>query len=152
MKHLIIIASLLVAACSAEPTPVDDGKLEDALAKLEQAQADLAKAKDDSAQAGLGAASKAMTTIAEVDEMADPPSLCWQDYCPCEKTVTALDVTICRNARAGVAMSDDQGSIGAGAQDMKREGDRLNAEMDGVMSDDRAQREQLKAVAERYDY
>ena len=84
MKHLIIIASLLVAACSAEHTPVDDGKLEDALAKLEQAQADLAKAKDDSAQAGLGAASKAMTTIAEVDEMADRsrlPSAQAQGYC-----------------------------------------------------------------------
>lgn len=65
----------------------------------------------------------------------DAPKLCWQDYCPCDGPETALDRTICRNARGGIEMSDDQWAIGAQARDSKREGDRLNAEMDAILSD-----------------
>lgn len=61
--------------------------------------------------------------------------LCWQDYCPCEKTETPLDTTICRNAKGGIEMSDDQWALGAQARDSKRAGDRLNREMDEIISD-----------------
>jgi hypothetical protein len=64
--------------------------------------------------------------------------LCWQDYCPCDHPVTALDRTICRNARAGVAMSDEQWSIGAEARDLKYAGDESNRQMDEVISDMKA--------------
>lgn len=76
------------------------------------------------------------------DNDAAKPSqkLCWQDYCPCDETVTALDRTICRNARGGVEMSDDQWAIGAQARDSKREGDRLSREMDNIISDMRTNR------------
>lgn len=70
-------------------------------------------------------------------------SLCWQDYCPCREPVNALDRTICRNAIAGVEMSDDQWSIGAMARDLKRDGDESNRQMDEVMRDARSQRQQL---------
>ena len=69
--------------------------------------------------------------------------LCWHGYCPCERPVNALDRTICRNARGGVEMSDDQWSIGAMARDLKRDGDESNRQMDEVMRDARSQRQQL---------
>jgi hypothetical protein len=71
--------------------------------------------------------------------------LCWQDYCPCEHPETGLDHTICRNARAGVEMSDDQWSIGAMARDVKRSGDESNRQMDEVMRDTEAQRRELRS-------
>ena len=65
-------------------------------------------------------------------EKAEPVNLCWQDYCPCESSETALDRTICRNAKGGIEMTDDQWSIGAMARDMKRDGDRLKREIDDI--------------------
>ena len=82
-------------------------------------------------------------TVASLRAMHSPRALCWQDYCPCENPVNALDRTICRNARAGVEMSDDQWSIGAMARDLKRDGDESNRQMDEVMRDARSQRQQL---------
>ena len=82
-------------------------------------------------------------TAASLRAMHSPRALCWQDYCPCENPVNGLDRTICRNARAGVEMSDDQWSIGAMARDLKRDGDESNRQMDEVMRDARSQRQQL---------
>lgn len=72
--------------------------------------------------------------------------LCWQDYCPCDDPVTALDHTICRNARGGIEMTDDQWSIGAMARDLKYSGDESNRQMDEVMSDAQAQRASQSAA------
>ena len=66
MKYHMAIASLLIAACSPEPKPVDDRKLEDALAKIEKAEADLKKAMESSAQGAPAAASKALASVDEV--------------------------------------------------------------------------------------
>ena len=79
----------------------------------------------------------------EWEANAAKPKLCWHGYCPCEQPVNALDRTICRNARAGVEVSDDQWSIGAMARDLKRDGDESNRQMDEVMRDARSQRQQL---------
>ena len=107
-------------------------------------EAELAKLRADSARLAGSEESKSQEdpdAVAEADEPeseANPAaSLCWQDYCPCESPETSLDITICRNARGGIEMSDDQWSIGAMARDSKREGDRLNAEMDTILKEGR---------------
>ena len=117
---------------------------------LEKAKAEIAKLEKENTELKNVKASKitkpklpkAETGLDDYDpefghsESATPRrNLCWQDYCPCDETVTALDITICRNARGGVGMSDDQWAIGAQARDSKREGDRLSREMDGILSE-----------------
>ena len=67
--------------------------------------------------------------------MPDGTDLCWQDYCPCTDAVNALDHTICRNAKGGIEMSDDQWSIGAQAHDAKIEGDRASRDMKAIIDD-----------------
>lgn len=76
----------------------------------------------------------------EATTKAPNRQLCWQDYCPCDNPETPLDSTICRNARGGIEMSDDQWSIGAQARDMKRSGDRANREMEQIISEMPARR------------
>tara|TARA_R110002110_G_scaffold151417_1_gene343593 strand:- start:42 stop:482 length:441 start_codon:yes stop_codon:yes gene_type:complete len=78
------------------------------------------------------------------EDVQPEDDLCWQDYCPCENPETALDHTICRNARGGIEMSDEQWSFGAMSRDIKRSGDEANRQMDEVLSDAAAQRAELR--------
>lgn len=135
MKLHPILFSVLLLSCTPEPTPVDDSKAEAALAELEAAKAELAKVRAEAAKAMAAKPDPALATAYEPEQETPAPSLCWQDYCPCESPETSLDQTICRNARAGIAMSDEQWSIGAMARDSKRQGDRLSAEMDDILAD-----------------
>lgn len=48
---------------------------------------------------------------------------CWDDYCPCDRDdpdFGYLDVTLCRKLRMGMAVSDDEFSIGAAGRDARR--------------------------------
>ncbi|NCP11686.1 MAG: hypothetical protein GW859_06995 [Sphingomonadales bacterium] len=54
---------------------------------------------------------------------AQSPGRCWQDYCPCDSTdpdYGYMDVPICRNLRGGVAVSDEQFSLGAASRDARK--------------------------------
>ena len=155
MKHLLIASLLLLGACQPTPEPVEEVNVDETLAKLNETQVNLREAETKAAQAATTATTKAKSSVDDASarwSCTDPedhecietgphdvPRLCWQDYCPCDDTVTALDGMLCRNARGGIEMSDDQWAIGAQARDSKREGDRLNAEMDGIIADMRAQ-------------
>jgi hypothetical protein len=144
---LALLAMLSLAACQ-QPDGAQSGntdelqKAQAEIARLEKANASLIAEKAKAAQK-IGAP---MDYDYEGDEAAADavaaPSrkLCWQDYCPCENPETPLDTTICRNAKGGIEMSDEQWAIGAQARDSKRSGDRLNREMDDILSDMRSKR------------
>ncbi len=49
---------------------------------------------------------------------------CWMDYCPCDTKDPDYgwaDVSICRNVRGGVPVSDKIMSMGAQARDVRRQ-------------------------------
>ena len=146
---LSVIIGLTTAACgpSQKFVPPDQEELSrrvrEAAAKTDQVRADNEKAEDAAKRAALDSTSSAIASTDEYNGGGEADSegsaLCWQDYCPCDAPETVLDRTICRNAKGGIDMSDDQWAIGAQARDSKREGDRLNAEMDNIISDMRTQ-------------
>jgi hypothetical protein len=154
---LALLAMLSLAACQ-QPDGAQSGntdelqKAQAEIARLEKANASLIAEKAKAAQKSP-AEKKAKDEIgapmdydyegdeAAADAVAAPSrKLCWQDYCPCENPETPLDTTICRNAKGGIEMSDEQWAIGAQARDSKRSGDRLNREMDDILSDMRSKR------------
>lgn len=58
-----------------------------------------------------------------VTALDDSPtqSECWEDYCPCEGEQGGPDAYICRNLRAGIPVSDEQMSLGAGMRDARKQ-------------------------------
>jgi membrane-bound lytic murein transglycosylase B len=153
LSVLLLIFALSACQQASRDTSQAETALEQAkadIAKLEMENETLKKASASEAKAKKVSKPKPPKTHGGLDEYdpeiaydetAKPTSkLCWQDYCPCDETVTALDRTICRNARGGIEMSDDQWAIGAQARDGKREGDRLSREMDDIISDMRPSR------------
>ena len=141
MRMSTILVFLALTACDAAPRSDNQPKLE------KSASADAILSVAPKAAAEPDDSSNVATRTSAEEKVAEGSSLCWQDYCPCDNPVTALDRTICRNARGGIEMSDDQWAIGAEARDMKYESDRLSNEMDDVMSDVRAQRSRLRATS-----
>lgn len=151
MLRLFALATMLSLAGCQQPSEVqtDNGadlqKAQAQIERLEKENAEL-KAQQPKATPEAKKAKAELTDDMDQDydsEAAASPSkrnLCWQDYCPCDKPETSLDLTICRNAKGGVEMSDEQWAIGAQARDSKREGDRLSREMDGIISDMNAKR------------
>jgi hypothetical protein len=158
MKKLLGIAAILaVSAC--QPTGTGKGD-EVANSALENATAQISRLEKENADLRATIARAQRASVAskrkEADERpvdmdgvyADPEplasapvrKLCWQDYCPCDGPETALDTTICRNAKGGIEMSDEQWATGAQARDFKRSGDKANREMDSIIADMKARR------------
>ena len=66
---------------------------------------------------------KAEVALAE-QPVSDSDDRCWMDYCPCDKSdpdYGGADVTICRNLKAGLTVSDDLMSGAAGMRDARRQ-------------------------------
>lgn len=154
-RWMASLAFLSLAACQqpeeakpAEPEALQKAQAEIQRLKMENADllAQKPKAKPTAQNAYVSSEQPMDSYDAEDRNAADKieadyrRKLCWQDYCPCESSETALDTIICRNARGGIEMSDDQWAIGAQARDSKRAGDRLNQEMDDIISDTRPSR------------
>lgn len=56
--------------------------------------------------------------------LADAAPSCWADYCPCDRTnpdFGGIDVTICRNLKMGIEVSDEQFSFGAQSRDARQQ-------------------------------
>jgi murein L,D-transpeptidase YcbB/YkuD len=158
MRWLALVMLMLLASCQQS-----GNAQQSEAAALQKAQAEIARLKQENADlmAEKGKAENAKSATKTANANAGKPmdyyddadmaaadkveadsqrKLCWQDYCPCDSPETALDTTICRNARGGIDMSDEQWAIGAQARDSKREGDRLTKEMDAIISDMRSSR------------
>lgn len=152
----IATIALLLALSACQPPSADQAAIEETpeVSLLEEVHSEpAAKSAQEPKPALESIASEEPMEALEAPQWLDAqeweaitkPGLCWHGYCPCDSPVNALDRTICRNARAGVEMSDDQWSIGAMARDLKRDGDESNRQMDEVMRDTREQRQELWA-------
>ena len=162
IKIGMVVWLFALASCQQEPsaapiTETQASQLNEAdIAKIkQQARDELLKQQADAKAASKAVATKSPKADADEamiagGERSESHSLCWQDYCPCDSPETSLDRTICRNAKGGVEMSDDQWAIGAQARDSKREGDRLNREMDDILADTARQRRDLQNSGSDY--
>jgi hypothetical protein len=71
---------------------------------------------------GLPATQEGESDSDAVQEPAfEPPSLCWQDYCPCEPPQGGPDQMLCRRLRAGLPVDDELMSAGAGLRDAREQ-------------------------------
>ena len=130
-----------MSACQPGVEQATDDKATAALEKeLAETKAELNRLKQDAVteiSKTAKAATKAKTArneIADVDDNAESeiedreklsdnhPSLCWRDYCPCEKSPDYghADIMLCRNLRAGLAVDDQIMSVGAGSRDARK--------------------------------
>lgn len=127
-RHITLIGVIaLLSACNQpQPSPnvpndktIEEAqKVTDELAATQKALADarrqLQQAKQDEATAALD----------ERDpELAEPPSLCWQDYCPCEpgQDGQGMEATLCRNLKAGIPVDDEIMALAAGMRDARQQ-------------------------------
>lgn len=132
MRALSIALAVLVAGCV--PSPDSQRGQEEAAAQIEDqatpipstaAPAATPSASPAAAPSPTADAPAPRPELAEREpKAADPASLCWMDYCPCDTSdpdYGGSDPILCRRVRAGLPVSDELFSIGAGGRDARKQ-------------------------------
>lgn len=93
-----VVALVSLGACQAP----SGGSVADEAALASNAASEAAVVAEQATQQPVESPTPKKADMAKNESSAalPKPDLCWQDYCPCVQPVTALDHTICRNARA----------------------------------------------------